>query len=541
MEFSHLHIQMERACRRLLSEQNRDPHAPAYGCFDRRYWAWKLVDFPEATFQRNVLVLAWRMRGAAGAEREVLAEAVRAGLAFAAASQHADGSWDQAFPHEHSFGATAFLLHPLLEGFLAVRDTLPDPGRTRAEASLRRAADFLCGFGEEHGHIANHLAGAVLSLVCAGDEFGEPRYHTRADELLASVLDRQAGEGWFVEYEGADPGYQTLCLYYLAHVQRRRPSARLEAALERAVVFLSWFVHPDGTFGGEYGSRRTAVFYPGGFALLAERDPVAAAVLGAMLRSVRDGRTLSLDGVDAGNLAPLASNYVAVLDAGPALTNVPPLPCEREDAAADFPGAGLFVRGACAYYAVLGASNGGVLKVFSRAERRALWNDGGYVGRDASGGYVTTQVTDLTRSVSVRRDEIRIEAPFYRMPRALPTPGRFLPLRLLNLTAMRSVRVGNAVKRGLVRMLIRAGKPAPLALERTVRFEAERVVVRDVVRSRPGVRLRWLEYGRPFVAIHMASARYYENADTAATVLHARRIEVERLSRDGEVQVEVVV
>ena len=42
------------SCQRLLSQLNRDPATSTTGCFDRRYWGWKLTDFPEATFQRNV-------------------------------------------------------------------------------------------------------------------------------------------------------------------------------------------------------------------------------------------------------------------------------------------------------------------------------------------------------------------------------------------------------------------------------------------------------------------------------------------------------
>ena len=43
---------------------------------------------------------------------------------------------------------------------------------------------------------------------------------------------------------------------------------------------------------------------------------------------------------------------------------------------------------------------------------------------------------------------------------------------------------------------------------------------------------RWLECGRAFVAIHMASARYFEGATGDGTV-EIRRIDVEALNRSG--------
>lgn len=542
MDPSEVREQLERACRRVLSEQNRDPHAPAHGCFDRRFWGWKLVDYAEATFQRNLLLPAWMLeRGGVtdAAERAVLASSVRSGLAFAARVQHADGSWDQAFPHEHSFGAAAFLLHPLLEGYRVVREACDAARRASVEGMLRRAADFLCGHGEEHGHIANHLAGAALSLAKAGAFFGEPRYGARADEILGSILEHQSAEGWFLEYLGADPGYQTLCVYYLAQLQEIRPSAGLAAALERAVEFLAWFVHPDGSFGGEYGSRRTGVFYPGGVALLAARgNATAAAIVGAMLGSIAARRTVTLDNVDIANLAPLSANYLLLADRAPEITGpVPPLPREREGAA-DFVAAGIHVRSTARRYVVVGASNGGVVKAWDRADGRVLVNDGGYAGRDARGAFVTTQGTG-TGKATVAGGEIVVDAPFVRMPRALPTPAQFLVLRPMNLTVMRSVGLGNAVKRALVRLLISGGKPLPLKLRRTVRVTADEVRISDVVTAPQGTRMRELECGRPFVGIHMASARYYEHAGLAAAASTARAVDVEGLARTGRAELEV--
>lgn len=543
MELPEVRAQVHRALRRALSEQNRDPYAPAHGCFDRRFWAWKLVDYAEATFQRNVLLPARALRdqGRDPAERALLRASVRSGLAFAAAAQHPDGSWDQAFPHEHSFGAAAFLLHPLLEAYLAVRDDSDAPFRRAAEAMLRRAADFLCAHGEEHGHIANHLAGAALSLARAGALFGEARYGARADALLASILEHQSPEGWFLEYLGADPGYQTLCVYYLAQLHEARPSAPLAEALERAVEFLAWFVHPDGSFGGEYGSRRTGVFYPGGLALLAARgNATAAAIVHAMAGSIAGGRTVTLDNVDTANLAPLSASYLLLLEHAPALPGTaPPLPRDREGAA-DFVQAGIHVRSTARHYVVVGASNGGVVKVFDRADGRVRVNDGGYAGEDDRGGFVTTQGTGTGRA-TVEGDRIVVEAPFVAMPRALPTPAQFLVLRPVNLTLMRSVGMGNAVKRALVRLLISGGKPLPLALRRTVRVDAEGVRIEDVVRAPRGTRLRSLACGVPFVGIHMASARYYEHAGLAAAAAAPRAVDVEALARTGEARMEAAV
>jgi hypothetical protein len=531
-----LRTEIARACRRLLSEQNRDRQTPTFGCFDRRFWSWKLVDFPEATFQRNVFSLAWQMHSLpeGDAMRPVLADAVTAGLLYATRIQHGDGSFDQAFPNERSFGATAFVAESLAAAYVLARDGMMADDRAAVEAMLKQAAAFLCDHDETHGVICNHLAGAAWALVQCADLFADERFEKRAAGLLRQVLANQSGEGWFTEYQGADPGYQTLCLYFLAQVAQRRASDDLRAALSRGVEFVSWFAHPDGSFGGEYGSRRTAICYPGGLALLARDNPLAAAMTRFAAASMGEGRAVGLADIDIANMAPLLSNCVHLADALDALpaSNLPALPCQRVDVAKDFPQAGLYVRSAGRLYAVIGASNGGVLKVFDRAARRIVSDDGGYAGRDASGALVTTQVTVASPRVQASEREITIDADFCTVGQAVPTPAKFLLLRLLNLTAMASIGIGNAVKGLLVRLLIAGGKPAGLGLTRRIAFAGDSITVDDRIEG-SGVVLRSLECGHPFVAIHMASSRYYPGF--AASAMPGRSIDVVALAANGTV------
>ena len=541
METTALFPLAETTCRHLLSVQDRDPFSPTYGCFDRRYWAWKLVDFPESTFQRNVYPLAWYLKSRPGAQmEEALVKSIIAGLSFAEKIQHKNGSFDQAFPNEFSFGATAFLLHPTLEAFKTIAEFLPEQEQKKNQRSFYRAAEFLSAYNETHGHIANHLAGGVLSLYSAADMFSEPRFAARADLILEKILSRQSSEGWFVEYEGADPGYQSLCVYYLAQVHRLRPSAKLKQSLESAVNFLSHFIHPDGTYGGEYGSRRTAVYYPGGLALLSNEIPMASSMTRIMLDSILSRHTVTIQDVDMGNIAPLLSNYVLAISSHDKKTvDAPLLPCELDFLKTDFPEAGLFIRGNARYYSVLGVSNGGVLKVFDRVERKTLWNDAGFVGQDMKNRWVTTQMTVLDNKVQIDGTSISLNVPFYIMRRELPSPWRFVLLRLLNLTAMMNVTLGNWVKAILANMLIVGKSRLPLSLKRVVKFSADSVEVSDSIRSASSFKLKGLSYGQPFVSIHMASAKYFENEGNVN--FEGIQVPIEKLNEGQVVEMQVKI
>lgn len=535
----HIKELFERGCRRLLCELDRDRHSPTFGCFDRRYWGWKIVDYPEATYQRNAMTLAKMLPGCDEEETAVLTSAIRAALLYAAKIQHPDGSFDQAFPHEHSFGATAFLAEPLFEAYEAVREALSPDETVTVEQCLKNALAFLCRYDETHGLIANHLAGAALALLKLGRYFDHREAVTAARRFLSRVLDSQSREGWYVEYEGADPGYQTLCLHYLAQYYRLEPDDRLKQSLGRAFDFIQWFVHPDGTFGGEYGSRRTAVFYPGGTALLSGEFPVAAAIWNRMRNALESGQTVTPDRVDIGNLAPLLSSWL--LAAGnwkDQFENLPELPCQKNSATADFPGCGIYVRNRDGKYVVCGTANGGVIKAFDRDSGKMLFNDGGYVGGLHNGGKITTQLTLLNRKVSATESGIEFEAPFFVMPDAVPTPFKFLLLRMLNLTLMRNIGLGNLVKSLLVKMLISGKRRVPLVLTRKLRWRDDGVVeMEDALFVTGRIKLDFLQTGVPFCGIHMASAKYFDNFGTATDAPVA--VDTVKLCTDKEIRVKV--
>src|SRR5688572_18598829 len=509
-----LRLHADLAAGRALAEQDASPYSATAGCFDRRYWAWKLVDFPEATFQRLVLPLAQLYRDPRSRfhhQPEVLT-AIRSGMAYAGTIQHANGSFDQAFPFEQSYGATAFLLYPLLEAAHLVDEHLDAGERERVRRTCLKAAEFLSTNAERHGVIANHLAGAALALATAADTFAERRFDDAASELVRFLLARQSREGWFPEYGGADPGYQTLCVDYLSAYAARRPSDSLSAALERAVLFLQWFVHPDGTLGGIYGSRRTSVVYLAGLARLAPASPVAGAMFETLAGSMSRSDSVAPSSVDMGNLAPLLTSTVAALElAQGGLGAAATLPMARSDARVDFVEAGLFVRSTPEHYAVIGVTNGRTVTVFSRTTRKVLVDDGGYVAEYPDGRRITTQSTDPDRKVAVEGSALVLDTPFVRMGGALPTPISFGMLRVLNLTVMRSIALGNWVKRRLVQLLMSNRGEVPIRLKRRIVVDTG-VRIEDRIENPRGIVLNWMMCGRPFSSIHMASAGYMQGS-----------------------------
>ena len=526
-----LRMQVLSACRHLLSEINRDPATPTYGCFDRRYWGWKLVDFPEATFQRNLSALAWlREQPEAADMHAMLTQTIRAGLLYAARIQHNSGSFDQAYPYEESYGATAFLLPDLLDAYLAVKTDCDHDTQLTIEAMLAKAAAFLDHHAELHGTISNHLAGAALALLEAGNFLKQPAYNARSREILDFILSKQSSEGWYVEYGGADPGYQTLCMYYLAQIYGIAPYDGLRESLSSSLDFLQYFAQPDGSFGGEYGSRRTEVYYPGGIALLSGEFPLAAALNARMLEAIEQGRTTRLADMDMGNSAPLLNNTIKALPYRDVQAKVS-LPFEVENLSRDFPEAGIFIRATRKYYCVVGASTGGVAKIYDRQTRRLVWDDCGLLGQTNRGGTISTQTSTHVQSWQVGTNSLELWGNFQPIKSSLPGPANFLVLRLMNLTVMRLGFFNELVKKIMVRLLISGGGNLPLKRTRTLEFAKDSIRIHDRVEKTGSVKVKALRYGGKFSAIHMASSRYFTPNQANAQELPV--LDVQVLNRDG--------
>jgi hypothetical protein len=536
-----LRAQVLSACRHLLSEINRDPATPTYGCFDRRYWGWKLVDFPEATFQRNLSALAWlREQPEAADMHAMLTQTIRAGLLYAARIQHRSGSFDQAYPYEESYGATAFLVPDLLDAYQAVKVDCDYDAQLTIEAMLAKAAAFLDHHAELHGTISNHLAGAALALLKAGNFLKQPDYNARSREILDFILSKQSPEGWYVEYGGADPGYQTLCMYYMAQVYLIAPYDELRRSLSASLDFLQYFAQPDGSFGGEYGSRRTEIYYPGGIALLSKEFPLAAALSGRMLDAIEAGRTTRLADMDMGNTAPLLNNTIKALPFRDVRTKSS-LPFTVETLAQDFPAAGIFIRANKKYYCIVGASTGGVTKIYNKQTSKLVWDDCGLLGQTGRGGTISTQASTSDQGWRSEKDSLELWGNFQPIKSSLPGPGNFLVLRLMNLTVMRVGFLNELVKKMMVRLLISGGSSLPLKRTRRLEFSDDCVHIHDRVEKTGSMQVKALRYGGKFSAIHMASSRYFAPNQAKAQELPV--LDIEALNRDGvcEYQMEIKI
>jgi hypothetical protein len=508
---------------RLLSALDREPLSVTFGSFDREHWGWKFRDWPRGMLQNTVypVSLLWRhpFPGSAWHGNGRLLEWIAAAIDVTVERQRPNGAVDAFAPNDQDPGVTLMTVHDLTESLRLAGAALPPELVERVKAAVRRACDFSFLRDESHGFVSNHWALFAMAYWNAAELLSEPRYLVRAESIIDRILEEQSPDGWFREYEGPDPGYESLGIFYLAKYWRRSRSARLLDSLRRSVEFFAHCVHPDGSVGGGYGSRHTSLYFPGGFEILGPEIPMAAGVAAFMREMLRCGNVVTPSGADAENLSPLTASYLEAAlcrSEGPTVAPVH-LPCQELVGPRDFPDSGIRVFGTGSYYAVWNGRKGGVCRVFDKARRTLAYEDAGYA-IFAGGRTWLSQVIGQSQVIpETDSSQCTSEGVFTEWRQRIPTPWNFLFLRVLNLTLFRSAALGQMLRNAIVRELILIKRPGPFRFRRSVSFRNAEVRFSDVVQRTGPMVVDDMRWARTLTGIHMGSAKYFHPSELERT------------------------
>ncbi len=503
---------------RLLSLFDSDPTSASYGMGDRYYWAWGLIDFGNATFQGAAHGFArlW----AAGlwpyeTSKSIFLARIDALVKGANRLTRRDGSLEEAFPHEGSYCVTALVAFDLLCTLDLLDAEISPLHRAKWQEAISPMISYLVKADETHALISNHLATAAAALARWHRLTGQLNAASKAHQLIDRILDQQSSEGWFREYQGADPGYQSLCTYYLADLHLTRPDFGLLEPLRQSIRFLHYFAHPDGSFGGLYGSRCTRFYYPAGVLALGEAIPEAQALASFMETSIAQQRTVTLSAMDEPNLIPMFNAYAwaatqcnqeGQLKSQPSPERIPAT--SKVSIRRWLPEAGLLIDRGPRHYTLISTHKGGVVYHFVDQQQALI--DAGLVMRDPRGRLGTTQGSNLDNRVIRTEAALQITSSFTAMTRQLPGPTEFLIIRLLSLTVFQFRPLREWIKRRLVSLLITRMKTWPVCNQRMIRLGPD-LCIQDRPTSVPGYHCE--QESGAFVPIHMASQGYWQIQD----------------------------
>lgn len=524
---------------RLLSLLDRNPFAPTYGCFHRDYWLYKTSDFPDAVRQFGVhalaLVYAHDLPGNPYRGNARIRAWTVAALDFWSRIQHADGSFDEFYPFERGWvGPTAFTTYASSEALRMLDADVPSAVAERVKSAIRRAAHFIAAGESEEDHLANHHAMAYLAVSTAADVLNDAALRAVVPTLWERVLRYQnPEEGWFLEYDGADPGYLSTTVSFLAKVYAKHPTRELREVLEKAVEFCSYFVYPDGSYAGILGSRNTLHFYPHGVELLAPELPLAGSVAERMASALGEGKLVPPEIMSDRYVHYRVPEFLlAALDARPRPVSLPPLPYERSTFVRVFPKAGIVAAVHGPAYTVVNLAKGGVLKSVHRTTGQSFLTDSGWTGELEDGRLFTSQWIDPTFRRSVETTRWNVSGSLQIIPSAkLFTPKTHLLFRLALVLLGWSPRAAHWLKGRIRKTLILGRRPLPCMFTRSMEATDETLTITDELQNEGHLRFRRLLLGGEISVRYVPQSRFFQLHELQSAGQFLSPSELERVNR----------
>ena len=125
-------------------------------------------------------------------------------------------------------------------------------------------------------------------------------------------------------------GYPSLCVDYLSKYYKKTSDKNLLNTLTKSIIFLGYFIHPNETFGGEYGSRK-------------EEIPTAKTISRFIRNALHHKSAISLSSMDDMYLLYIAYTYLqAYLDTHDHISTEAAEPLFKENFVKEFTDAGLW-------------------------------------------------------------------------------------------------------------------------------------------------------------------------------------------------------
>jgi len=507
---------LHRNLPRLLSSFNMDTTSPLAGVGDRLHWSWKLIDFPNGTFQaaaHGLAILVYLNKLPHNITQRGMLNRIDYIVKGLKNITSKNGSLDEALPNESSFCVTALVASDILAARNILSNHLSSKQKKEWLNIIKPLINFLMKQDESHGVISNHLASASLAMYRWHKVTGDKKAEERGRIWLNRVLGFQSSEGWFKEYEGADPGYQSWCTTQLVQLHALRPDLKLIKPLSHSISFLVYAAHPDGSFGGSYGSRNTRFLLPGGLEYMAKIDENAAALSKFAQDGIVENKFVTLDSVDAGNLVPFFNDYAFA-----ALSKIKnkknkknkPLPFEKNKNKTWFPKAGWLIDSGRNYYNLINLKRGGTCIHFKNSTRR--YEDPGIVVQD----HYNRQYTSFNskalniENFKVRKNNIILKFNLLNVKYPKPSPVNFIILRILSLTLFRSLYFGNLIKRLLAKHLIKHRPQSNMIVTRAYKL-GENFFIKNKTNKLD--KLKIIKNNRHFSNMHMASQGYWQTSD----------------------------
>ena len=278
---------------RIITLTCRTPSMRGFGSCDREWWntAQRTFSLPRRQEAMLSLALAYSISGQPFYKRDDILSIVISILDFWCQLQHKDGSFDDLYRNEKAHVTAAFGLYAAAKTLLVLKNELK---KYNNWSNWTKAIEKTCEWLSRNSDtvVVNHEAGAAAGMQTAANLLESEKWKEEAAKSMQRVINEQHNEGWFPEYGGADTGYLSLSLAYIAKYYLEGGKVNVLPMAENACRFLVNASLPDGSCGGEYCSRNTLYIIPHGIVTFSNVIEDAAVLLNNIRKACINNRLI---------------------------------------------------------------------------------------------------------------------------------------------------------------------------------------------------------------------------------------------------------
>ena len=499
------------AAKRAAAFMDGNPASATYGCADRDYWNYRtLTNFSGTTWQQAMLGFAALHGAKHPATNQIQdAELLRlagAALRWWASIQHRDGSFDEWYLNERSYcptaitGAGAAISLHLLQGELAQSDAEP------ALSALERAGHWLAG--RNNPDVMNQNVAAAVTLHGLAELTGGKHWRRAAEAKLTRIRLAQTSEGWLPEYGGADLGYSTLALDFLASCHALGDSGQAREIADGLIGFLDQVQGVGLVMPGRLGSRGTSHQFIYGALYFGREDKRAARLAHKWLEGLRAGYAANLATIDDRYFAYFYFPQFALAKRELAKTGSNPKAGEptQQTVTADQVKSGLLVRCRADKSVTVSRRLGGAVALCS-PEALPLYHLG-YEVVTEDGKRYSSAAWDAGSSISElgATDTLKTAVNFRAVSSGVPLKYLMVPFQSAAHLLLHG-RLSEAFQQAIKRRMVSPDAELPLRLTRTIRFTEGGIEVEDELQPQSDLGKIASVHVASQISMHSPSAR----------------------------------
>ena len=264
---------------------------------------------------------------------------------------------------------------------------------------------------------------------------------------------------------------------YLAKYYKKTKDKKVNAAIKKSTEFLSYFLHPNLTSGGEYGSRNTEYLIPHGIEFMAKQDKNASIIAAHIRQSIVNQTSISPTSLDDRYLTYISYCWLQAHQDISKLKTAQPR--YKSNFQKDFTKAHIYIISNNAVYLILNYAKSS-FKLFSKKGKHVIYDAGILVktkNQKLSSGFL-----NYKNKVKLEKNKIIVNGNMGEIKTNLLDPKKNILLRGFQLTLGKNKNISLLTKKILRKKLITKEDSTPVKFKREIEINKNIKIV-DTIKS----------------------------------------------------------